>query len=79
MEIVEHQIISLKPKSKKGKERLKRDGEKQWYVLGIEEKVLFSTEKGPWLHLVKVGAFKANTARWIHQNNDPDFEIVDEV
>jgi len=78
MEIVQHQVINLTSRSKKGKERLKRDGEKQWYVLGIEDSVLFSTEKGPWLHLVKVGAFKANTARWVHQTNDPDFKIVKE-
>jgi len=79
MKILRNHILNLKTKNKKSKERLKRDGTKGWRVLEVKNTVLFSLEKGPWLRIEKIKKNNIRITRWIHQYNDPNFGIVDEI
>ena len=65
--------LTLSGKTKKGKERVKQWGAEDWVVTRIEDSVLFSTEKGPWL-FIDNGEDKAS--RWIHAKHDKDFSII---
>lgn len=65
--------LDLSFNSQKGKQRLKRDGAAGWEIKAVTNSVLFSSEKGPWL-LISNGDNK--TSRWIHEKNDPDFNIT---
>ena len=70
--------LTLTWKSKrKGKPRILQHGSK-WKVTKVADSVLFSDKKGPWLSIesVKVKDGKPSDLRWIHQTDDPDFEIV---
>jgi len=60
--------------SKKGKERIKRDGD-EWVVLRVEDRVLFSSDPGPWLFVIPPNGDE-RASRWIHKTRDPNFEIV---
>jgi len=64
--------ISLLGKTKKGKERVKQYGAGNWIVKRVEDSVLFSSEKGPWL-LIDNG--NTNACRWIHGTWDKNYEI----
>ncbi len=70
--ITEGTRISLIGKTKKGKERVKQYGADNWIVRRIEDSVLFSSEKGPWLFLDNGNA---NACRWIHGICDKNYEI----
>ena len=65
--------ITLEGITKKGKERLRRDGSSNWLILSIVDRVMFSNERGPWLLLKK---HKTTNSRWIHETNDKDFKIT---
>lgn len=65
--------VTLEGVSKKGKERIKQWGEKGWVVAKITDRVIFSSEPGPWL-FVENGNDRAS--RWIHERRDGDFRIV---
>lgn len=72
--------MKLRGKTKKGRERIKRDGADGWFLIRTVDHVLFTTEKGPWLFISKGCprcAGTDNTSRWIHETRDPDFEIVE--
>ena len=61
--------------SKKGKERIKRDGD-EWVIIRTEPRVLFSTKKGPWLFIIPPNG-PAAASRWIHATDDENFQIVE--
>lgn len=75
MIITENTKVNLIGKSKKGKERIKRDGAEDWLVMKVSDTVLFSDEHGPWVRLGKEGI--PQSIRWVNLNNDLDFQIVD--
>jgi len=60
----------LKPKTKKGKERIKQYGA-SGIVLDVKDKVIFSCENGPWLLIEAADP----TSRWVHIKFDKDFEV----
>ena len=64
--------MKLIPKSKKGRERVKRDGDFGWKIIETRDRVLFTTTPGPWW-LIKNDT--PNSSRWVHSTNDIDFEI----
>jgi len=66
--------INLKGISKKGKERLKRDGPNNWIIMQESGSVAFSPEPGPWLLLGKND--DVGKMRWVKMTGDKDFEIV---
>ena len=62
--------MKLIPKSKKGKERCKRDGSTGWKVIKVSERVQFSDNSGPgWF----IENSTPDSSRWIHSINDKDF------
>lgn len=65
--------IKLTPISNKGKNRIQELGD-QWTILKIQDKVLFSSDSGPWLLIEPIS--NPDKPRWIHQDNDQDFKIV---
>ncbi len=71
--IMEGSTITLRGKTRKGQNRITQFGT-EWSVLQVRDKVKFDNGPGPWLLLLPINSDKGT--RWIHQNNDPDFEIV---
>ena len=65
------EIVTLKGKTAKGKQRIKRDGD-TWTIEKRSDKVFFSGEKGPWL-LITNG--DPDRSRWVHMFNDQNFEV----
>jgi hypothetical protein len=78
-------IVTLIPVSKRGKQLVKTHGDR-WEVVKVLNKVLFSTEAGPWMHVEPiteprvantVREAKGDTAsRWIHAHFDKDFKVA---
>ena len=64
--------IKLIAKTKKGRERLQRDGDTGWKVIQVENSVQFSDTIGPWW-LISNG--KSEASRWVHATNDKDFKL----
>jgi len=64
--------ITLEGKSRKGKQRVQRDGATGWTVTIVEDKIQCSSENGPWL-LIENG--QPNAMRWVHADNDDNFLI----
>ena len=64
--------ITLTGKTNKGRECLRFTGATKWIILQIEESVLFSSEKGPWL-LIRPNMYLSS--RWVHARQDLNFEI----
>ena len=60
--------------SKKGKERIKRDGD-EWIIIRTADRVVFSTKKGPWL-FINTPDGDERTSRWIHASDDENFKII---
>ena len=73
MNIVVGSKLKFGWRSKKGNERIKQWGSENWVVTKITKEVLFSKEKGPWL-FIENG--HDNASRWIHEQNDQDFKII---
>ena len=67
--------MKLAAKSKKGKERLKRDGD-EWIVIRTADTVLFSPKKGPWLFIIPPN-MDQHASRWIHATDDENFQIIE--
>jgi len=65
-------MVTLQHKTKKGKERIKRDGADKWFVRKTRQRVAFSPEKGPWL-LIDNG--NSASMRWVHATRDRDFVV----
>jgi len=63
--------------SKKGRERLKRDGDSGWTIQRTEDTIAFSPDRGPWI-LIIPPCMSEPKSRWIHQFNDKNFKIVDD-
>lgn len=70
--------MRLAAKSKKGRERLKRDGADGWQVIRTRDTVQFSSERGPWLFVAKTPDGRGPESRWIHATRDTDFAIVED-
>jgi hypothetical protein len=62
--------------TKRGRERIKRDGADGWTIQRTEDRVAFSSDRGPWL-LVIPACLNEARSRWIHESRDPNFEIVE--
>jgi len=61
--------VTLEGKSKRGRERVIRDGS-EWLVKESRSNVSFKSEKGPWFLLVN----DSGRLRWVHEN-DEDFSL----
>jgi hypothetical protein len=68
--------MKLEGISKKGRERIKRDGADGWTIQRTEERVAFSSDRGPWL-LVIPACLSEPKSRWIHKFHDKNFKIVE--
>jgi hypothetical protein len=67
--------VTLSGKSMKGKNRVREHGS-VWVIHAEVERVLFNSEPGPWLFVSPVGkAFQDKSSRWIHADNDQDFNV----
>lgn len=69
--------MKLEGISKKGRERIKRDGADGWTIQRTEDRIAFSTDRGPWL-LVIPACLTESKSRWIHESRDPNFKIVEQ-
>lgn len=67
-------IVKLIGKSQKGKNRVFEQGE-EWHLVTVVDKVLFTTEPGPWMLLTSVKSHDKGI-RWVHASNDKDFEVI---
>lgn len=65
--------ISLKAKSKKGKDRINEQGSK-WIIEAVTEKVLFEDKAGLWLGLRSTKS--KEFFRWVHLTDDENFEVI---
>jgi hypothetical protein len=68
--------MKLAGKTKRGRERVKRDGADGWTIQRTEDRVAFSSDRGPWL-LVIPACLTESKSRWIHETHDFNFEIVE--
>lgn len=66
------QIIKLRGKTQKGKNRIRELGE-EWVIVLLRNRVLFSNELN-WMLIQPV--LNPEKSRWIKQQNDNDFEEV---
>jgi len=74
---VRGEILRLKGKSRKGKNRVKENGD-DWVILEAVSSV--SALKGQPGFLIApvadlIEGYDRNKMRWMHQQNDPDFEF----
>ena len=67
--------MKLLAKTKKGRERCKRDGDTGWKIIEVKNSVLFSDELGPWWH---ISNGNPDASRWVHATKDKDFQLVGE-
>lgn len=76
------QLITLTPKSARGKQIIKECGD-QWRVLDKKESVLFSQDSGPWLRIEPANDMprqeRDRATRWVHQSRDNCFNPVQET
>jgi hypothetical protein len=78
-------IVTLIPLTKRAKQIVKQHGER-WEVLQMLDKVLFSTETGPWIHVAPINEARVHTtvreareetaSRWVHEHFDKDFKVT---
>lgn len=62
----------LEGKTLKGKNRVREHGS-EWTLLETRQRVLFSFDTGPWLH---VQSLKTGDSRWVHGVSDRDFKVT---
>ena len=67
--------VTIEGKSRKGKQRVQRDGATGWTVAQVAETVQFSSERGLWLR-IENGDDRA--MRWVHAQNDDNFIVKGE-
>ena len=68
-------MIRLTPKTKKGKNIIRRDG-LEWGIHTIQPNILFDTRPGPWARIHPMQHEHHNAeSRWIHLTDDTDFEV----
>ena len=63
------------PKTKKGKERIKRFGN-EWLLIRTSDTVPFAQRNGPWGYIRPANRLFKDEERWIHLIDDHDFDIV---
>lgn len=68
--------VTLEGLTRKGKDRVKRDGASGWRVTKVAPSVMFSTQSGPWL-FIENGDEKAS--RWVHGYLDANFKVTVEM
>ena len=64
--------MKLLGKTKKGRQRTRRDGSTGWRIVRVTDSVLFSNRVGPWLLIENDDP---HSRRWIHSVSDNDFEL----
>ena len=76
-------FVKLSNKTLNGKNKINtaavKGGVGIWKVIEKQDNVLFSQEKGPWLKIVPLdssGKELKYLMRWVHLNNDKDFEVI---
>jgi hypothetical protein len=69
------QIVSLKGKTQKGKNRVRELGA-QWQVEREADSVLFNDDPGPWLLIVPLVDPTGTKFRWLKKFHDQDFDIT---
>lgn len=68
-------MIHLTPKTKKGKDRIARDGA-DWAIHTIQPRVFFDERPGPWARIHPIEHDHRHAAsRWVHLTDDVDFEV----
>ena len=72
--------IRLRGITQKGKNRIRENGE-TWVVVAKANTIVFApNDFGPWLFISPVGmAHTSSLARWIRNQDDPDFEVMQDV
>jgi hypothetical protein len=69
-----HDMLTLKGKTLKGKNRVREHGE-NWVVLKVRDSVLFDQRAGPWLRVAPQSAPSLGQSRWVHATADDNFTI----
>lgn len=68
--------VTLEGLTRKGKDRVKRDGASGWRVTKVAPSVMFSTQSGPWV-FIENGDEKAS--RWVQVYSDANFKVTVEM
>lgn len=79
-------VVSLIPKTKRGKQIVKQHGER-WEVVRSQRYVLFNAERGPWLYVQPLTEERAlanearaarieSACRWVHEFSDENFKVA---
>lgn len=78
-------IVTLIPLSKRAKQIVKQHGDR-WEVIQVLDKVLFSNEAGPWMHVTPITEARVHmtpreakedtASRWIHAHFDTNFKVA---
>lgn len=68
-----NKAVTLEGLTRKGKDRVKRDGASGWRVTKVAPSVMFSTQSGPWI-FIENGDEKAS--RWVHVYSDANFKVT---
>lgn len=79
-------IVTMIPKTKRGKQLVKQHGER-WEVTRLEMSVLFTDRHGPWLLVQPLSEERApaddlqaakieSASRWVHEFFDDEFQVA---
>lgn len=78
-------IVTLIPLDKRAKQMVRQHGNR-WEVLQMVEKVLFSTDAGPWMHVSPIDEKRIHesvrdtredtASRWVHAHFDKQFKVA---
>lgn len=69
-------LIHVKPKSKDGKDYIRKHGE-LWRLTNTIERVIFCDKLGPWLHLESIK--NPHYGKWVHKYDDIDFVVIEKI
>jgi hypothetical protein len=69
-------LFHLKPKSKKGKNRIHEHGN-LWKLINTVSGVLFCGKPGPWYYVNSLK--RPDYYRWVHHNDDEDLIIIEKI
>lgn len=79
-------VVTLIPLSKRAKQIVKQHGDR-WEAIRLEQRVLFSDQRGPWLFVQPLSEDRApagdmraarieTASRWIHEFSDENFKVA---
>jgi len=79
-------IVTLIPLTKRAKQIVKQHGER-WEAIEQRQRVLFTDQAGPWLHVQPITEDRAPAAnmraariesasRWVHEFSDENFKVA---